>query len=251
MKLGSLRKIIILALIVLLLSSGTDTLHYLAVKAEEEPDVQAVIEIEDHDFDDEIIVGEEIYLNASKSYSKNGTILSNDWIIDSEVLDEKINKSGERVSHRFSEEGVYTVRLNVTDDKGHWNFTEKEIIAQEAHSPTYPSAEFTANRTEVEVGEMIHFDAGETTDDDSLSKLTFKWDMDDGTVKEGVKVEHSYQEPGKYNVTLTVNDTDGLEDTHQVQITVEGEYEIPGFTVLVLGIAVGISLIYKKKNVLK
>ena len=210
-------------------------------------EVVPIINIED---DDEIIVGEKIYLNASKSYSKNGTILSNDWIIDSEVLDEKINKSGERVSHRFSEEGVYTVRLNVTDDKGHWNFTEKEIIAQEAHSPTYPSAEFTANRTEVEVGEMIHFDAGETTDDDSLSKLTFKWDMGDGTVKEGVEVEHSYQETGKYNVTLTVTDTDGLEDSHQVQITVEEESETPGFTVLVLGVAIGIVLLYKKKEYL-
>ncbi len=46
--------------------------------------------------------------------------------------------------------------------------------------------------------------------DKNTARFVFKWDMDDGNVLMGKKVNHCYKEPGKYHVELRVSDKQGF-----------------------------------------
>jgi PKD repeat protein len=58
-------------------------------------------------------IGDVLSFNASDSYDPDGSIVRWDWVFDDGYID-----SGELVSHSYSDPGVYTVSLTVTDDEG-------------------------------------------------------------------------------------------------------------------------------------
>ncbi|MCM8778659.1 MAG: PKD domain-containing protein, partial [Candidatus Omnitrophica bacterium] len=58
------------------------------------------------------------------------------------------------------------------------------------------------------VGVENIFDASASLDPDG-DVLSYFWDFGDGTKGEGVKVKHSYTQPGTYSVILTVRDNSG------------------------------------------
>ena len=68
-------------------------------------------------------------------------------------------------------------------------------------------------------GEKIIFDARGSTSDAGIAGYT--WNFGDGTIAEGVLVEHAFISPGSYTVTLTVMDFLGQSgtDTVTIQIT--------------------------------
>lgn len=70
------------------------------------------------------------------------------------------------------------------------------------------------------VGMPLRFDATGSTDGDGTI-TSYAWGFGDGTTGSGVSVEHVYQIPGNYKVTLTVTDDGGLTDTatFEVEIT--------------------------------
>lgn len=57
----------------------------------------------------------------------------------------------------------------------------------------------------------IRFDAGDSVDADG-ELLSYQWDFGDGSSGSGVVVTHTYDAPGNYIVTLTVQDEGGLRD---------------------------------------
>ena len=61
------------------------------------------------------------------------------------------------------------------------------------------------------VDEEIEFDGTKSTDDGTITNYT--WDFGDGETGYGVNPTHTYDTPGKYNVTLTVTDNNGATDT--------------------------------------
>jgi PKD repeat protein len=56
--------------------------------------------------------------------------------------------------------------------------------------------------------------------DSDGSIAAYKWNMGDGSIKEGAQITHMYQTPGKYQVTLTVTDNNGAEGSAAAWITV-------------------------------
>jgi PKD repeat protein len=60
------------------------------------------------------------------------------------------------------------------------------------------------------VDENTYFDGSYSTDADG-DKLSYSWDFGDGKKADGVKVNHVYTKPGRYNVVLTVDDNSGTE----------------------------------------
>lgn len=61
---------------------------------------------------------------------------------------------------------------------------------------TYPFASFSADKTTVFVGELIHFD------NDSDYAYEYEWDFGDGYYAYNKNVTHAYDVPGTYKVTL-------------------------------------------------
>ncbi|MFH1946660.1 MAG: lamin tail domain-containing protein [Candidatus Magasanikbacteria bacterium] len=74
--------------------------------------------------------------------------------------------------------------------------------------------------TEVAVGELVMFDASDTTDQEN-DTMIFEWNFGDGDVEEGLVVEHAFLSEGVFNIKLKVIDVSGNEATKQVIITVK------------------------------
>lgn len=80
------------------------------------------------------------------------------------------------------------------------------------------NAEFELSTTNPFLGETVTFDAaGSSTHLGSIA--SYKWDLGDGTHKEGVNINHAYTTPGTYNVTLTVTSIVGTTDSLSKIIT--------------------------------
>ncbi|WP_176371576.1 PKD domain-containing protein [Desulfosediminicola flagellatus] len=155
-----------------------------------------------------------VTFDASTSYDPDadGSIVSYEWDFDDGT------GSGVTTSHTYNEPGTYTVSLTVTDDYGVTN-TTSQIITVEDPQNTAPVAAFTADPTSGEVSLYVTFDASTSYDPDGGSIVSYEWDYDDGTGS-GVTTSHTYNEPGIYDVSLTVTDDDGFSDTTSQIITV-------------------------------
>ena len=62
-------------------------------------------------------------------------------------------------------------------------------------------------------GTEVNFDASASSDPDVGDALTYAWDFGDGTVGSGATVSHAFADNGNYEVTLTVRDRAGAENT--------------------------------------
>ena len=99
---------------------------------------------------------------------------------------------------------------------------------QEPVEPVPPIATLPAETPPVAVisaptqgvaGDVIIFDASNSTPAGWLGGYT--WDFGDGTISEGVLVEHVFVDPGVYTVTLTVVDFYGQTSVDTVTITIQ------------------------------
>jgi heat shock protein HslJ len=69
------------------------------------------------------------------------------------------------------------------------------------------------------VGEIVIFDASNSSPEGWLGGYT--WNFGDGTISQGVLVEHAFIAPGVYTVTLTVVDFYGQTSTTSMNITIQ------------------------------
>ncbi len=110
---------------------------------------------------------------------------------------------GLEAEHCFDTTGTYTVTLNVIDkitDEVMTEMASYEFILENIEQPyiTSPDTAF--------VGESITFDSRYTFLK-NFQVDEFYWDMGDGTKYAGSIIEHSYEYPGEYQVTLGVTST--------------------------------------------
>ena len=71
-----------------------------------------------------------------------------------------------------------------------------------------PVAIIAANRTTGDPNWLFNFN-GSGSYDDETNITTYDWNFGDGNTEQNMSAEHSWIQPGAYNVTLTVTDTDG------------------------------------------
>ena len=81
-----------------------------------------------------------------------------------------------------------------------------------------PVVSFEANPTSGQAPLAVQFDASATTDPDG-DRLTYTWDLGNGTILNGATVSYTYTTSGSYSATLTVMDDKGGEASKSVTIT--------------------------------
>jgi hypothetical protein len=75
-----------------------------------------------------------------------------------------------------------------------------------------PEASFDVETKLPEQGDVVSFDATDSRDPDG-DALDYDWTFGDGKPGSGSKISHIYAEGGSYDITLTVTDPEGLQDS--------------------------------------
>lgn len=99
-----------------------------------------------------------------------------------------------------------------------------------------PQAVIQASPLSGEAPLRVRFDGSGSSDPEDGGQLTFRWDFGDGDSETGPStVEHLFDLPGSYAVTLTVADTWNIEASAQVAIDVAAPPPLPAPPNAVLG----------------
>lgn len=121
-------------------------------------------------------------------------------------------------NNRIESWRLYTDRESTTT----LDMEQKVTITRGPCDSTPPTATVTASPASATSSELVTLDAGASTDNTGLSE--FHWDLDgDGSVEETTTtptVSHTYESPGDYEVTVTVTDLAGNEDTATTSVTI-------------------------------
>ncbi len=132
-----------------------------------------------------------------------------------------------RVTHVYSKEGTYTVRVRVEDDKGALSgyATEDIFVRLESKpkpknkAPVIESVKYTPK--EPKVGSAVYFRI--TAVDPEGDKISFEWNFGDGaTQKGGAQVSHVYRKEGAFTVKIRAIDSKGASSSYTLSIAVKG-----------------------------
>ncbi|MCH8496083.1 MAG: PKD domain-containing protein, partial [Balneolales bacterium] len=113
------------------------------------------------------------------------------------------------VSHE--EPGRYGITLTADDQTGTANARYSTEVTYKVNAAPVP--EF-ALPTFLAPGQNLSLDASASSDPDG-DQLTYSWSISDGRTLSGVQNQITFDEPGLYAVTLTVDDGEGVENSSQ------------------------------------
>ncbi|NOX62449.1 MAG: PKD domain-containing protein [Chloroflexi bacterium] len=133
---------------------------------------------------------------------------------------------GAVVEHTYAEAGAYQVTLIVTDNAGETSEAVVEITIEPAEE-TPPTA-IIQGPAQAVMGEKVTFDAT-GSQAGSSPIVNYAWDLGNGETPSGPresKVTTTYEEPGTYEVMLTVIDENGL--SHAVSLSIEINASLEG-----------------------
>lgn len=151
-----------------------------------------------------------VQFDGSGSRDPDGKITEYLWDFGDASTD-----SGVKVSHTYTQAGLYPVILTVKDDRG--STAVATVIIKAGNPP--PKAAFLATATNGFAPLTVQFDASASSDPAALLApqriVRHEWDFGDGTSALGQKVSHIYTRAGVYVVTLQVFDEDGASDRAQ------------------------------------
>ena len=168
-------------------------------------------------FPPDATVRETIAFDASNSTTTEGVIVSYEWDFDDgnkTVVDTPF------ITHYYTEAKEYAVALNVTDSSGGWDVAH-QLVNVTVSEKVAPKAAFTWLPTVPEAGQIVEFNASDSTPDGG-EIVSYFWDFGDGTTQTAADpiVTHVFQGFGDYVVLLNVTDDEGLSDDVNRSISV-------------------------------
>lgn len=167
-----------------------------------------------------------VQLDGAGSADPDGSLQGFRWSFD----DGSPDGAGTLVSHTFQLPGTYRVQLTVTDDHGATSTGSVDVRVIDGQPPV---AVAVATPETGGAPLSVQFDSAGSSDPDGIITL-FEWNFGDGsTVSQGQNPTHVFQQPGNYDVTLTVADDDGLSDVETLTIMVDPPANVlpePSFT---------------------
>jgi PKD repeat protein len=156
--------------------------------------------------------GSTITFDGSGSSDPDGDPLTYTWNFG----DGSPPASGATVSHTYTDNGNYTLTLQVNDDRGGVHSASTTVTVNNVA----PTAVASANPNPALEGSAVSFDSSGSGDPGSADNLTYTWDFGDGSSANGQNVSHTYADNGNYTVTLTVTDKDGATNTTTLTVDV-------------------------------
>jgi PKD repeat protein len=149
-------------------------------------------------------------VSGSGSYDQDGTVTTYRWTLHNGSV-----SWGNPLVVSYPDDGRYQVTLTIWDDDGESDTTSVHItVLNQA-----PKVNLDVNRTLVNLGQSIKFDASNSYDVDGTI-TSFTWIFGDSTIGTGAVVDHSYTQNGSYNVTLVAVDDDGATTYKTVRVIV-------------------------------
>jgi len=147
-------------------------------------------------------LADEIVLDASKTRDDTSTNLSYMW-----DLGDGTKAEGVKVKKRYTKGGTYKVSLLVDDNENSSCSIDSMSKVIRVNTPPIADAgsdiDICLDNFNAEY--KVNLDASGSSDADN-DKLTYLWDLGDGTKQEGLRITHIYDKPGRYTITLTVDD---------------------------------------------
>ncbi len=158
------------------------------------------------------VEGDDVLFNATDSYDANGTIVSYDW-----DFGDGNTGSGVEVTHSYSEVGYHRVTLTATDNYGETSVVRHGLDVQPhgiGCGVDAPLAVITGLPPceGWEAGVPIELDGSSSRAAEGVI-VSYKWNFGDGEFAAGARVTHTYEQSGRYTISLTVTDDSGTRAT--------------------------------------
>jgi chitodextrinase len=162
--------------------------------------------------------GTSVTLNASKTMSQGEQNLTFTWTF----FDRKpLTLMGMIVTYVFNIPGVYPVKLTVSDPEGRTSTDSITITVRDITPPVAVIAlEGLSSNHETEVGQPILFNGTLSYDPENGTITSYVWSLGNGMTYFDSSFSYAYAQPGTYNVSLTVTEEWGNNNTSTVSITV-------------------------------
>jgi PKD repeat protein len=160
------------------------------------------------------LAGQPINFDASRSRRGTNAIARYEW-----QFGDGGKAEGQRVSHTYTAPAEFKVRLKVFDTKGLSDETSVRIrIREDLIASVAPIANINAPSTAVQ-GDPVSFDGSRSQSASPISE--YNWAFGDGGTGSGPVANHTYNQPGMYNVRLVVVAQNGLRGSASQQIRVD------------------------------
>jgi PKD repeat protein len=169
------------------------------------------------------IAGFAATFDSSNSHDQDGTIVSYIWNFG----DGNITTTASQViAHTYQTFGICNVTLTVTDNDAAISSTSNMITVR-----AYPLADFTLTPTTQYKNQAIAFNAS-TSDPRGGVITSYFWTFGDGSQLNTTNpaVTHTYGAAGNYSATLTVTDSENLNNTLSKGVSVLEGYPVAFFT---------------------
>jgi PKD repeat protein len=149
----------------------------------------------------------DVAFNAAGATDPDGTIASYTW-----SFGDGATGTGVAPHHLYTEAGVFTAMLTVTDNKGATDAIAGSVtVAEDAPENTPPHAQFLPDAQNGPIPLTVHVD-GTPSGDNEGPISSWSWNFGDGATATGPKATHTYTAAGDYTLSLTVTDGAGATD---------------------------------------
>ena len=180
----------------------------ITVTSLEGPTANFTFDPDDPDVDEQVTF-------TSTSTEGDGTITSYEWSIDGEQVG-----TGSTLENTFTSPGTYHVTLLVTDSNGLSDDITRTVTVQALEGPT---ADFTFDPEQPNVDQDVTFTSTSQEGDSPITD--YVWEIDGEDVSTEEEFTTSFDNPGTYDITLTVTDQNDLSDDITKDIHVSEDEE--------------------------
>lgn|GEM_PF-2963154 len=162
------------------------------------------------------MIDEDTLVTFDGSASTDNVAIANyTWTFNNGTAD--VTLYGMNPTYNFTEPGVYSVTLNVTDSAGNWDTDTMDVWAYDVTDPVAnagPDRNVNQNTT-------VTFDGSASTDNLAVDNYTWSFTFNgSAVVLYGVGPDFNFTLPGNFTVTLTVADAAGNTGTDTMSVNV-------------------------------